>query len=263
VCFFTYKGDDFLITKERILCTFLSAVFGLYFFCAAVWYIVPEKEDIVAQSLCELEETKMLLAEFNSSLSGVGGQLNETLSVAMGVPFKSSRSEYEPPSRSSGTPAHFDITNLTIPSGVTADELNEMAGPNRPISNYGEYFVLAEDLFGVNAVFLWSLSILEGDGGNSTIAQRTGNPFGFGAYDSNPGKYAVNFEKISGESVDSMAYGILYVAGYLSENYLNEGGKYYSGKSLSDMHRWPSGAVKYASDPQWPSKLRGIMSMFK
>lgn len=138
-------------------------------------------------------------------------------------------------------------TGLRAFSGLTAAEINlRLRGTD--MEGLGEAFVEAERKHGVNALFLTSLAVHESAYGSSHIARDKQNLFGFGAFDGSPYASAYRF--------DDFEAGIDYVAGYLSENYLSEDGKYFSGYNLEDVGK------KYATDPNWANKIEKIMEAF-
>ena len=139
------------------------------------------------------------------------------------------------------TPITVD-TDLRSPSGETAAELNAyLAGT--PMAGTGESFILAEQKYHVNARYLVAHAILESDWGNSYLAQRDHNLFGYGAWDRNPND-AYYFP-----SDDAC---IQYVAMRISQDYLTPGGAHYVSPTLRGMN------VHYASDPRWADKIARI-----
>lgn len=133
------------------------------------------------------------------------------------------------------SPYHFDVT---MPSAVTAYELERVL-ESTDLKGLGRSFVYAELIYGINAIFLTALAIHESRWGTSALAQEKNNLFGFGAYDANPYLYA--------ETFISKHDGILYVAKFLRDNYIN--GQYSNGRNISDIN------YKYASDEEWSYKI--------
>jgi beta-N-acetylglucosaminidase len=133
--------------------------------------------------------------------------------------------------------------NLTSKSNVTVYELNQALKGTR-LEGLGRSFILAEEKYGVNAVFLCSVAILESGWGSSKIARNKNNLFGFSAYDSNTSK-AKRFRSKSA-CVD-------YVARFLSNNYLTHGGRYYNGRTLNAVRK------RYTSSTKWDDHVANIM----
>ncbi len=116
---------------------------------------------------------------------------------------------------------------------------------NTPMAGLGKAFKAAENRSGINAFALASIAIHESAYGRSRIAKQKNNLFGFQAYDGSPYKSAKSFS--------SREQGIYHVADYLKRNYLTAGGKYYNGVTLQAIGK------RYASDPQWATKVESIM----
>jgi len=134
-------------------------------------------------------------------------------------------------------------TNLTVPSGETADRLNQfLAGT--ALAGLGPAFIAAERTHHVSARYLVAHAIEESAWGTSQIAQVKHNLFGFGANDAHPFQDAVSFP--------SFAACIDTVSAYIGANYLSPSGRYYHGPTLRGMN------VNYASDPSWAANIAGI-----
>lgn len=105
-------------------------------------------------------------------------------------------------------------------------------------------FLKAQSEYNINAIFLISLAALESGWGTSNMATNKNNLFGFCAYDTNTSK---------AKTFKSKSECIMYVSKYISENYLTEGGKYYSGVTLEAVNK------RYSSDKNWSVKIANIM----
>jgi beta-N-acetylglucosaminidase len=137
--------------------------------------------------------------------------------------------------------AHFNSADIRELSNLNEIQLESML--QKGLVGLGHAFLVAEQESGVNAAFLVALAALESGWGESVFAKERNNLFGFTAYDNNL-EATTRFE--SHEAC------IRYVAAYLSEHYLTEGGKYFNGysvKSISEL---------YATDPHWGSKVVNI-----
>jgi beta-N-acetylglucosaminidase len=140
--------------------------------------------------------------------------------------------------------ARFTIdTDLTKPSGETAAKLNNFL-QNTTMAGLGDSFMRAEQTYHVSARYFVAHAILESAWGTSAIARDKHNLFGFNANDSNPYGNATNFP-----SFDAC---IQYVAHVVQVEYLSPNGPYYHGPTLRGMN------VKYASDPNWATKIASI-----
>ena len=136
-------------------------------------------------------------------------------------------------------------SDVRLSSGVTGEQIDaKLKGTE--MEGLGNAFVQAEQKYGVNAWFLTGLAIHESGFGSSPIAKEKNNLFGFQAYDHAPFENAATF--------DSKEASIDHVAKYLSEAYLSPGGTYYNGVSIDSIGK------RYATDPQWASKIKRHMA---
>lgn len=141
------------------------------------------------------------------------------------------------------------ITAVNMPalsrSGFTASSLERAFKQMAPgMIGTGEAFIQAEEHFGINALVLAGICHLESGGGTSGYARNRNNLAGLGAYTSNPDN-AFRF--------DSKSASIFYLAELLAVHYA-PGGQFYGGSfDLQGI------GVRYATDPQWASKVAGRM----
>lgn len=126
--------------------------------------------------------------------------------------------------------------NLHTPSGLTADEIEEVL-KNTKLAGLGEAFFDAEKNYKINAYYLIAHAAWESGWGTSRLAIKKNNLFGFSAYDSSAYGSASSF-KTKSECIDT-------VAKFISEHYLSEDGDHYNGPNLKGMNK------KYASDKNW------------
>ncbi|MCL2383972.1 MAG: glucosaminidase domain-containing protein [Oscillospiraceae bacterium] len=147
--------------------------------------------------------------------------------------------------------------DLRQPSGLSFEDFRRIMD-NHPrdlanvLSSNIEFFYAAEQIYGVNGIFLIALAIHESNWGMSDIARYRNNLFGYGAFDWDPFNLAFQF--------DNFADGIGVVARALSRNYLNPRGTpifygqtatgvFYNGPTLTGVN------VRYATDPDWGIKV--------
>lgn len=142
------------------------------------------------------------------------------------------------------TRTYYTSSNVSQPSNLTPEEL-EVALEGTGLAGLGQYFITAEETYGVNGVFLTAIAALESGWGTSHYAQQRNNLFGYQANDSNPDN-ATYFS--------SKAEAIYLVGRKLSENYLNPNGIYYNGATPSGVN------VKYCSSEVWATKIVSIMN---
>jgi len=109
----------------------------------------------------------------------------------------------------------------------------------------GEEFVKAEEETGVNALILAAIAVHESNWGESELARRNNNYFGWKAYDAAPLKYAASFS--------SRKECILTVAEEVRRNYLSRDGRHFRGENLAAVNEL------YATDQQWADKVARTM----
>lgn len=139
---------------------------------------------------------------------------------------------------------------LNTPAGstVTASFLRRKAGELRsgtPLAGLAETYLEAQEMWGINALFLMAHSALESNWGASALARDKNNIYGFKAYDRDPYYYGSTFA--------CKEDCIHYVSGYIRAAYLNGDGVYFKGPNLAGMNR------HYATDPMWHVKVARIM----
>ena len=118
-----------------------------------------------------------------------------------------------------------DTFDLRTPCGVTEEELEAVL--KHELKGMAKYYLAAEEKYGVNAVFLASVSALESGWGRYCF--RPNNIFGYGRN---------SFESY-GECID-------FVASKISKNYLSEEGRYYSGTTIDAVNRYYNGREAWA-----------------
>jgi len=136
------------------------------------------------------------------------------------------------------------------PATVTAAQIDAwFAQKNSPLGGLGQSFIDAQNLYGVNAVYMMSHSIIETNWGSSIIYQQKNNLFGYGAYDSNPGTDSTAFP--------TSDYAIRFQAWEVRNNYLTPGfSNFYQSPTLDGMNQ------HYATDPTWALSIASLMHQF-
>ncbi len=153
--------------------------------------------------------------------------------------------------------------DLSKPSGLTLDDyekiFSDLSQDTNNIfkDNYSAFYEM-ENKYHINGIFLASIAIHESGWGTSQIAKDKKNLFGFGAYDSNPYEYAVTFSSYSDgieEVAQALAKNYLFPAG--TEIYDGEiaRGIYHNGTTVESVN------IRYASDPNWYTKVFNYMDM--
>jgi peptidoglycan hydrolase-like protein with peptidoglycan-binding domain len=149
-------------------------------------------------------------------------------------------------------PTSHSFTNVDLrypaPSSVTASQIDNWIAAHHPgdMEGLGQYFIEAQDTYGVNAVYLLAHAALETGWGTSALALNKNNWFGYGAYDGDAYGYGGTFP--------STEYAIMFEAWEVRQNYLTPGASNYSSSpTLTGMN------TNYASDPNWASSIGEIM----
>jgi beta-N-acetylglucosaminidase len=150
---------------------------------------------------------------------------------------------------------------LNATSGLTENDykkiLNSFTQDTNNIikSNYKAFFD-AENKYGINGVFLIAIAIHESNWGKSSLAVNKHNLFGFGAYDDNPYESAVTFENYD-TCIDTVAAWLasnyIFPQGSVLKNGDIANGRYFNGPTVTGVN------VKYASDPDWATKVFATM----
>ena len=115
--------------------------------------------------------------------------------------------------------------DLRMSCGVTEEELESVL--KYELKGMAKYYLAAEEKYGVNAVFLASVSALESGWGRYCF--KPNNIFGYGR-----------------NSFESYEECIDFVASKISKNYLSEDGRYYSGTTIDAVNRYYNGREVWA-----------------
>jgi len=147
----------------------------------------------------------------------------------------------------------FQFSNLKSRSNYTAADINRlyslMGANDSKLAGKGTTFKVAEQRYGVNALYLVAHSALESAWGRSQIARDKNNFFGIAAYDTTPYTSATKFD-----DVDS---GILGAARWIDRNYLSNTGYPANGAYLGNKAGGMN--VNYATAPYWGESIASIM----
>ena len=147
----------------------------------------------------------------------------------------------------------FQFSNLKSKTNYTAADLNRlyslMGANDSRLAGKGATFKVAEERYGVNALYLVAHSALESAWGRSKIARDKNNFFGISAYDNNPYNAATKFD-----NVDS---GILGAARWINEKYLSKSTYPARGAYLGNKAGGMN--VNYATAPYWGESIASIM----
>ena len=120
---------------------------------------------------------------------------------------------------------HFNHANVLEVSHVTVEDLYSVL-EGTALYDLAPIYVEAENLYGVNALFIVALTALESGWGTSDRAVYDNNLTGFGVYT----------DDSVGINATSKRENILMTTSWLKEAYLTEGGKYHNGFSVYSIN---------------------------
>ena len=123
--------------------------------------------------------------------------------------------------------------DLTQPSNLTPDQLREVLKYN--LKDYAETFIQAEEITGVNAVFLATLAAWESGWGR--VPAENNNLFGF----------------MDGDYYPTPEDSIVPTAEKIKTYYLSEGGKYHKGYTIDAVNYY------YNGRDTWSKGMKEIM----
>lgn len=140
--------------------------------------------------------------------------------------------------------------DLNIPSGFTTEDYMKIFADTK-MEPLIAPAVAAENELGINSLYILAHAAEESKWGTYQFAIRRNNYFGYGAIDSNPSN-ALSF--------DTVEEGVFHVVSKIKEDYLTEGGRFYSkryGPTLTGMGQ------KYARNTKWAANIAIIMETIK
>lgn len=139
-------------------------------------------------------------------------------------------------------------------TSYSADDINKYfegkTASNSVLKGTGEYFIKAQNKYGVNASYMIGIAMNESARGTSTLAREKNNIFGINAKDASP-EDAKKFASIEA-CIDEFA------KEWMSNRYLNPKSPNYYGSNLGNKNLGNN--VKYASDPFWGEKAASFMN---
>lgn len=144
---------------------------------------------------------------------------------------------------------YVDSNDLRVHSDITVEQLTKLLQGTQ-LENLAQDFINAQNIYGINAIFLTSLAANESGWGTSWLANNKNNLTGYQAY---PGR-----EK-DARYFETKADSIMRTAQLISEDYLNPNGKYHNGFSIESVNMkyclYGDGSVNY----NWTNTIKEIM----
>ena len=138
------------------------------------------------------------------------------------------------------TENNIKTTDMRKKSKLDAAKFSEYMKKFPNLSGIDETILKIQDEYNVNALFILAIIRLESGNGTSTIAQSKNNLGGIIVSENSVAVF---------KTFDTQTDCIIYMANLLSKNYLTEGGKYFSGYTLTDI------AQRYSTSPNEWSEL--------
>lgn len=135
---------------------------------------------------------------------------------------------------------HFNPYDLRESSNLTRDKAYKML-EGSALQSVADAYVYAEEVYGVNAIFIMALTSVESAYGRSELAM-----------------YRNNIGGVKGMNGDWAYFSdwgecIMYIASFLSESYLSEDGMFFNGYSVDDIN------IKYCQDDSdWAGMIMSI-----
>lgn len=144
---------------------------------------------------------------------------------------------------------YYQYLPLRSKTNISADTLNEYISrySDSAMKNSGQYFIDAQNKYGINALLLFAMATHESGGGTSGYAKRRNNLFGWNAVDADPSQ--ASFFNSVADCVNEQAG--INLRGFVDIT----DGRFFS----SSLGNKGSGLnVKYASDPYWGVEIASI-----
>ena len=140
----------------------------------------------------------------------------------------------------------FNVNDMTQVSNLSEESLTKiLSGTN--LQKYAKAYIEGEEKYKVNLLFVVAITALESSWGSSNIALNQNNFSGYAAYDGLG--YGHHFESPEASIMETFRL--------LSEEYLNENGRYYNGKSPWNVN------LNYCTSGDWADKVITIMNQLK
>lgn len=145
---------------------------------------------------------------------------------------------------------YYQYLSFRTKTNYTSENINQYISlrtndKESKMLNTGEYFINAQNNYGVNAILMMAIGMNESGRGTSDIAKLKNNLFGLNAVDAAPGELASSFVSVE-DCINNYAYG------WLSYGFLDPRDYRFYGANLGNKYQGLN--YKYASDPFWSEK---------
>lgn len=148
---------------------------------------------------------------------------------------------------------YFQFLPLRSQTTYSDTELNEMLNSRveegSKLEDAGQWMVVDQNRYGVNALLVAGIAANESGWGTSNISQKKNNIFGIAAADSNPGELSYAFDSVRACIRE-------YMEDFLSQQYLNPDNWKYEGGFLGNKACGKN--FRYSSDPYWGEKAAAL-----
>ena len=149
---------------------------------------------------------------------------------------------------------YYQYLSFRTKTNYTAENINQyietrIGERDSKMRASGEYFINAQNNYGINAVLMMAIGVNESGTGTSNIAMNKNNLFGLNAVDSSPSSSATGFASVE-DCINDYAYI------WLSYGYVQTGDWRFKGANLGNKGQGLN--VNYASDPFWGEKAASI-----
>ena len=219
----------------------LLKIFTLVVLISVVWFtsaikisakneIIIEKDSIINQLNESFQGQQKANEEINEKLQKITNDYEE---------IKKNYDELEQKYLEEITPVSFDPNNLWSKSNATVNDMT-VALLGTGLESVAHTYVEAEKEWGVNAIFLASLTAEESGWGTSDRAIYQNNLTGYAVYGANA----------EGENFTSWSSSIMETAKLICNEYLKQSGKFHNGISIYSVNTLycPNDGGKWSSN---------------
>lgn len=240
------------MNKTKIIALTLCST-GLLWSCViGMSNEIKIKDQLYIDTYNELRQLIELSSEKDKEIQDIKDKLQESIDESNNLKEQIEHKDRELKQKDKDiealqTSVTYNPYNLSESSNATVFHLKRaFKGTN--MEGLESAFVKAESLYGINAVFLSSLAILESSWGGSDRAVKQNNLTG----------YMVYSPTSRGYTFSSKEDNILSTAKLIAHDYLDKDGKYYSGSSIWNVNQKYCLTPNSSPDTTWSQKINSI-----